>query len=1113
MLFGLLALQVGLIDQGALVAAFQAWTLNKEKPLAEILVSRGDLKAEDCSAVEALIAIHVQKHGGDTERSMASIPVSGSTLDQLAGVADSELQQTIIGMGRDIPQIQGDPNRTVTNYVGKSSNHGQRFRLLRPHAKGGLGAVFVALDDELHREVALKQILDQHADDPASRQRFVLEAEITGGLEHPGIVPVYGLGAYRDGRPFYAMRFIRGESLKEAIAAFHADNRLVNHPGERSLALRNLLRRFVDVCNAMEYAHSRGILHRDLKPSNIIVGRHGETLVVDWGLAKVIGQSDSTSGERTMRPASASGSSETLPGAAMGTPAFMSPEQARGDIEHLGPASDIYSLGGSLFCLLTGKPALENTNIFELLQAVQNGKIPSVQERDPRIDGALNAICRKAMALNPQDRYGSARALADDIERWMADEPVTAWHEPWSRRVLRWLTRHRVAVTAAAAAGLVALLGVSGIGLVQARANRAMVDKNLELQAANQREQERFDLAMDAIRIFHTGVSKDFLLKADEFKEQRAKLLGSARDFYQKLEGMLAGNTDIRSRRALGQAYYQLAKVVSQVGSRDETLQAYERAADVQRTLAQAPDANPALLEDYSETLRATGSTLEDLGRSDEGIVAFQQARSALEMIAPKDRQMPQQLLLAKVHRSLAFSLDRIGRRDEALSEIDTAQKITETLSTGADKTADLYREMVVICRTYGDLLEQSGQTAEAVAAYEQGLVLGKKAMDAFPDDVVLRSDTGVLNNFMGIHYVFAGQFRNSIQYFTSSRTLLSDQAAKYPAIGKAQENLAIALHNEGEILNRIGHTTDAIARASEARKIREALTLRDPGNVFLQHYLAGSDGNLGDAYAWQGSLPEAVAAYEQATRRYEQVVAKDPSTAEFRHWLAFYDSNHADVLMWQKQKSAALEKQLKILPIREQVIRDDPQLEYQLGLAQTHDRLDRLYDLLGQPEKAAEHRTLCFDLRKKLADENPTQIFCLVDYALSQARRGWMEHRTGQSREAVGSLQAAIAQLNRDIDSLDWTYALGTFHSLLSVVAGDPASGMTAEMAEAEAHTAVEILGKAAAAGYRPLARYQTDPDLNALRTRDDFQQLLHGLETKATPASARESTNRPEQ
>src|SRR5262249_34285628 len=154
---------------------------------------------------------------------------------------------------------------------------------------------------------------------------------------------------------YYAMRFIRGDSLKESIERFHADTALKNHPGKRSLDLRKLLRRFLDVCNAIEYAHSRGVLHRDIKPGNIIVGKHGETLVVDWGLAKARKRSEAAevSDERPLVPSSASGSAETLPGSALGTPAYMSPEQARGELERLGPRSDVYSLGATLYCLLT----------------------------------------------------------------------------------------------------------------------------------------------------------------------------------------------------------------------------------------------------------------------------------------------------------------------------------------------------------------------------------------------------------------------------------------------------------------------------------------------------------------------------------------------------------------------------------------------------------------------------------------------------------------------------------------------------------------------------------------------------------------------------------------
>ena len=235
LLFGLLALQNGLINQGQLVAAFQAWTLDKARGLAEHLISRGDLDADDRAAVEALVERHWQKHGGDADKSLASILAGRLICEKLAGLGDLDINASLSHFvsGSTEPDTGLNPDRTASYAVGTATSDGQRFRVLRPHAHGGLGGVFVALDVELNREVALKQILDSHADDPVSRQRFLLEAEVTGGLEHPGIVPVYGLGTYTDGRPYYAMRFIRGDSLKEAIDRFRADPAVQTDPGRR----------------------------------------------------------------------------------------------------------------------------------------------------------------------------------------------------------------------------------------------------------------------------------------------------------------------------------------------------------------------------------------------------------------------------------------------------------------------------------------------------------------------------------------------------------------------------------------------------------------------------------------------------------------------------------------------------------------------------------------------------------------------------------------------------------------------------------------------------------------------------------------------------------------
>ena len=242
--------------------------------------------------------------------------------------------------------------------------NGQRFHLIRPHASGGIGQVWLARDSELQRDVAIKEIQPRFAEQAEQRARFLLEAEVTGNLEHPGVVPIYSLGKNAEGRPYYAMRFIRGESLAVAIRQFHQAFRestatatstsRSRHTSKWGIEFRQLVGRFLDVCNAIDYAHSRGVLHRDLKPANIMLGQYGETLVVDWGLAKVIGKDDLAFDSPDGKVATAAldesgtGPSCTEQGTTIGTPGYMSPEQVGGLINQLGPASDVYSLGASL---------------------------------------------------------------------------------------------------------------------------------------------------------------------------------------------------------------------------------------------------------------------------------------------------------------------------------------------------------------------------------------------------------------------------------------------------------------------------------------------------------------------------------------------------------------------------------------------------------------------------------------------------------------------------------------------------------------------------------------------------------------------------------------------
>lgn len=360
----------------------------------------------------------------------------------------------------------------------------QSYRKLRFHARGGLGEIYVADDSELQRDVVLKFIRPKHRDRRDCREQFQLEAEVTARLDHPGVVPVYGFGKTPDGRLCYAMRFIQGETLEEYIARMHSptidkDGQRVKQESifakSRSVEFRSLLVQFCTVCNTIAYAHNRGILHRDIKPENIMLGKYDDTLVVDWGLAMPINRDETAraSGEHTLMPSSGSGnSSGGSTGGPVGTPAYMSPEQASG-IDGLGPATDIFSLGATLYKVLTGGAPYTGDSAREALTKARHATFVKPSEKRKDIPRGLEAICLKAMAVDPDDRYLIGVEMSADIECWLADQPVSALAERWHERLGRWTRHHqRLAQTLLTCFLLVVVsLTVWGTSAVNARNN------------------------------------------------------------------------------------------------------------------------------------------------------------------------------------------------------------------------------------------------------------------------------------------------------------------------------------------------------------------------------------------------------------------------------------------------------------------------------------------------------------------------------------------------------------------------------------------------------------------------------------------------------------------
>ncbi len=430
--FAIAAMQSDQVNARQVTRALENWTIHGHRSLADHLVNQGVIGPDDRTQLEKVAVAML------SECSAATAGDLQSCLRDKVGADNWERICRMLGVMTTTEGAETDaPRETLAEYV-----------IVRRLGMGGLGSVWLARDKTLNRLVALKEVNERGSESPATVARFRREAEITGQLEHPNIVPVYQSGQdTKTKQPFYVMRFVGKKTLADAISDYHA-RRAAGLAD--TVELHRLLGAFLSVCQAVAFAHSRNVLHRDLKPENVALGNFGQVIVLDWGLAKRTDDGDWQDTVVTGGPGSST-VERTVAGQVLGTPHYMSPEQAAGRVDSMDERTDVYGLGATLFAILTGYAPHEASQVgstrsargAELYAAIVDNPTPRCRATVPESPAPLDAICARAMAAAPAARYPSAAELAEDIQLWIAGEPVSAYTEPWTSRLSRSLRKHR----------------------------------------------------------------------------------------------------------------------------------------------------------------------------------------------------------------------------------------------------------------------------------------------------------------------------------------------------------------------------------------------------------------------------------------------------------------------------------------------------------------------------------------------------------------------------------------------------------------------------------------------------------------------------------------------
>jgi eukaryotic-like serine/threonine-protein kinase len=806
------------------------------------------------------------------------------------------------------------------------------FRIVRALGRGGMGVVYEAVDRSLERRVALKVLPCGAAIDPRRLARFRVESHAAAGLNHPHIIPVYSVGS-EAGVHYYAMQLIDGPTLEELIAdlrRLRSSTARAEAPGaagdegtssiasaissDSTAFFRECARLGMEAAMALDHAHENGVLHRDIKPSNLMVDGAGHLWVADFGLARF--QSDS---------------SLTVSGDVLGTLRYMSPEQALGNRSIVDQRSDVYSLGATLYELITLRPPFEGSNRQELLRKIaqDEARRPRALRADIPLD--LETIVLKAVAKEPSSRYATAGLMAEDLKRFLDDQPIRARRPRVLERATR-LLRKRMAIVMAVVPLLLLMVAGLSVGILLVLAEQSQIlkqqveirDKKIEAEGLQAKARRQRDVARRAVDEMYTLVAQDWLSRSTNLQPLQRDFLQKALEYYEEF----AGEEDVEPevRTAAGWAFYRLGDIQRRLGKLAEGERGYRQAIEALEAVGGANRPDVERLEALSGSYCGLGELLDETGRVDESKKALARAIGLRQILIAATPDTPaNKSVLATRYEQLGASLGRNGQFKEAGAAFQKAIALSGAGDSGGvfvqarsisnlgitvQRRGDtagaeqLYRQAVAqyerLARDVPGVSLYKERLAEALLNLGQSLskqskeveAIFRRAQDVYrelaagaPDVAAHRRN--LATTFLNLTALFfsAGRLREAELASIQAKALLECLVAESPAFMLNQELLAQAVAWLAKIRAQAGGTITALADAKLARDLYEKL---DRERIDLAWDRGWNQANLANLEDQTGNVIEANKSWRQAVALFEGLVAKAPRRLDLRADLAF---------------------------------------------------------------------------------------------------------------------------------------------------------------------------------------------------------------------------------